>query len=136
MSKFKFKFFFLIFFPTSLIIVRGLAFLGYPPQTLAGLSPLSCPLKLFLGLNCPTCGLTRSLVYAWNGDYGISLRYHFGGIGILVLALMCYGLLLANQQANLIYYWQSIKSKPVSRVFFIVIIFLYSFWGFFLKSNI
>ena len=38
-----------------------------------------CPLKMLTGLPCPGCGITKSLVYFYEGDLQKSLYYHILG---------------------------------------------------------
>jgi hypothetical protein len=43
-----------------------------------------CPLKMLTGFPCPSCGITKSLVYFYEGDIQKSLYYHI--LGPLVIA--------------------------------------------------
>ncbi|WP_395051704.1 DUF2752 domain-containing protein [Flavobacterium sp.] len=45
-----------------------------------------CPLKMLTGFPCPGCGITKSLVYFYEGDLQKSLYYHI--LGPLVI-LFC-----------------------------------------------
>jgi len=38
-----------------------------------------CPLKMLTGFPCPGCGITKSLVYFYEGDLQKSLYYHLLG---------------------------------------------------------
>jgi hypothetical protein len=38
-----------------------------------------CPLKMLTGFPCPGCGITKSLVYFYEGDLQKSLYYHILG---------------------------------------------------------
>jgi hypothetical protein len=52
-----------------------------------------CPFKMLTGFPCPGCGITKSMVYFYEGDLYKSLSYHilgpfaivFSGIAIMVL---------------------------------------------------
>lgn len=46
-----------------------------------------CLLKAWTGLSCPTCGLTRAVCHALQGDWGASLGLHPAGI-LVVVALV------------------------------------------------
>jgi len=54
-----------------------------------------CPMKMLTGLPCPGCGITKSLVFAYQGDIYKSLSYHIFGfpaifaciIAIIVLSI-------------------------------------------------
>ena len=75
-------------------LVTMLAFLLQvrPDQRVAlrGLSrfplPHVCASRVWLGVDCPTCGLTRSLIYLARGDWRGSVRAH--RLGWLVAALI------------------------------------------------
>jgi hypothetical protein len=43
-----------------------------------------CPLKMLTGFPCPSCGITKSLVYFYEGNLQKSLYYHI--LGPLVIA--------------------------------------------------
>lgn len=45
-----------------------------------------CGMKIFTGLPCPGCGMTRSIVHLCRGDLAASLRFHPLGI-VLAAAL-------------------------------------------------
>jgi hypothetical protein len=46
--------------------------------------PLKCPLKLFLGITCPTCGLGRSVILFLAGQIRPSFDAHFLGPIVVV----------------------------------------------------
>lgn len=49
-----------------------------------------CPFKMLTGLPCPGCGITKSMVYFYEGDILKSLSYHILGplvIGFCVLTI-------------------------------------------------
>ena len=46
-----------------------------------------CVLKTLTGLSCPTCGLTRAVCHALQGDWAASLGFHPAGI-LVVVSLM------------------------------------------------
>lgn len=49
-----------------------------------------CPLKMLSGFPCPGCGITKSLVYFYEGDIYKSLYYHILGpfvIGFCVVTI-------------------------------------------------
>mgnify|MGYP001824672890 CR=1 FL=1 len=54
--------------------------------------PTVCRFKALTGLDCPTCGLTRSVVSLAHGDTRASMRWHPAGplfvLGALVLAAL------------------------------------------------
>lgn len=62
--------------------------------------PQLCPFKLILGLPCPGCGMTRSVVTLLHGDPAASLYFHPLG---LPLVLFLVGLALVDGWA----WWRS-----------------------------
>ena len=54
-----------------------------------------CPFKLLTGLPCPGCGITKSIIFLYQGDIMKSLTYHIFGplvilfcvVSVLVLSL-------------------------------------------------
>lgn len=46
-----------------------------------------CPFQALLHFPSPTCGLTRSLLAFWRGDWQQSLAYHAFGIPLILLSL-------------------------------------------------
>ena len=51
-----------------------------------------CPLDAFLGIPCPTCGLTRAVTAALHGDMAMAFYYHplWPVIPVAVLLLILY----------------------------------------------
>lgn len=47
-----------------------------------------CPLKLISGYPCPGCGITKSLVYFYEGDIQKSLYYHILGPFVVLFCLI------------------------------------------------
>jgi hypothetical protein len=61
----------------------------------------ACPIKQFLGIPCPGCGLTTAADLLLHGDISASLRAHaFAGVFLVVLAGMCVALLLPQEQRS------------------------------------
>ncbi|MBM4285701.1 MAG: DUF2752 domain-containing protein [Deltaproteobacteria bacterium] len=51
-------------------------------------SPPGCLAKKMIGKECPSCGLTRSIVALYNGDWELSDSYHRGGKIIVVFIFL------------------------------------------------
>jgi hypothetical protein len=49
--------------------------------------PFACPIQYFMGMPCPLCGLTQSLIATVQGDLGLAFSYHWFG-PVLVLGCM------------------------------------------------
>jgi uncharacterized membrane protein len=47
-----------------------------------------CPLKMLTGFPCPGCGITKSLVYFYEGDLQKSLYYHIFGPLVIVFCIV------------------------------------------------
>ena len=50
-----------------------------------------CPLKMLTGFPCPGCGITKSLVYFYDGDLQKSMYYHIFGplvVGFCILTIV------------------------------------------------
>jgi hypothetical protein len=76
--------FFLIIFPLLLIAFNDV-------NKLSGEQSF-CPFKLLSGFPCPGCGITKSLVFLYLGEWRQSIRFHFFGpllvFGILFMSLI------------------------------------------------
>lgn len=46
-----------------------------------------CPSKMLTGFPCPGCGITKSLVYLYEGDLLKSIAFHLFGPVVLVLSV-------------------------------------------------
>ncbi len=47
-----------------------------------------CPLKMLSGFPCPGCGITKSLVYFYEGDLQKSLYYHILGPFVIAFCVV------------------------------------------------
>jgi len=47
-----------------------------------------CPFKMLTGFPCPGCGITKSLVYFYEGDIYKSISYHILGPFVIAFALI------------------------------------------------
>lgn len=46
-----------------------------------------CAVRFFLGIECPGCGLTRSMLSLIRGDFSESIQFHPMGILIALVAI-------------------------------------------------
>ena len=47
-----------------------------------------CPFKMLTGFPCPGCGITKSLVYFYEGDIYKSLYYHILGPFVIFFCII------------------------------------------------
>lgn len=47
-----------------------------------------CPFKMTTGFPCPGCGITKSLVYLYQGDFYKSISYHVLGPFVIAFCLL------------------------------------------------
>jgi len=79
-----------------LIVIAVAPFLVEIPESgignrVVGVHPPICFVRAHTGEQCPGCGLTRSVVALYNGDWALSRSYHPAGavvVGVL-LAELC-----------------------------------------------
>lgn len=45
-----------------------------------------CPFKMMTGFPCPGCGITKSLVYCYQGEFHKSISYHVLGPFVLLFS--------------------------------------------------
>jgi hypothetical protein len=73
--------------PTGLAIT-GAALL-HAGLTLAGLPGWTCPIRAYLGIPCPGCGLSRAITALLQGDWQTSLTLHaFAPLFLIALILI------------------------------------------------
>lgn len=73
--------------PTSLAIT-GAAVL-HAGLTLAGLPGWTCPIRTYLGIPCPGCGLSRATAALLHGDWQTSFTFHaFAPLFLMALILI------------------------------------------------
>lgn len=101
-------------------------------DAVAALSPLGCPLKRFFDIFCPTCGLTRSLLYTLTGQWATAWRFHFMG-PILVFVILLYS--LSAPLCNARIRWLKNNYAKQTRLLFYSLVCIYSVWGFLLRDH-
>lgn len=47
-----------------------------------------CPFKMLSGFPCPSCGITKSLVYCYHGDLYQSMHYHIFGPFVILFCII------------------------------------------------
>jgi hypothetical protein len=81
----------------SLALARGLASASPAAVHVAGRElPVVCPSRLLFGVNCPGCGMTRSVLLTLGGDLSGALNVNPAGpFFVAALILLALQLLLA-----------------------------------------
>ena len=99
--------------------------------------PLKCPLSYFFGIQCPTCGLGRSLIYAWSGNFHLSLHYHFLGTLIYFSSyIFFFWFLFKYELKKEVPLILLIEQKTISlfqqipKTLWIILVIIYTVWGF------
>jgi hypothetical protein len=77
----------IVFRPATLAVIALGVGTAMPLSWLSG-GPSLCPFKVFTGLPCPGCGLTRSAVAFLDGDLSTSLYFHPLGAPIVIAAVL------------------------------------------------
>lgn len=61
--------------------------------------PLKCPLRFLFGIECPTCGLGRSLVFAFSFQFERAHQYHLLGSPLFALMTVLIFILVIQSMA-------------------------------------
>lgn len=73
-----------------------------------------CPIKMLTGFPCPSCGITKSIVYFYQGDLLTSLSYHILGPAVVFLCLFTIVLLLIEIKTKKEYFNQYFYSRKTA----------------------
>jgi hypothetical protein len=73
-----------------------------------------CPLKMLTGFPCPGCGITKSLVYFYEGDIYKSLYYHILGPLVIVFCVVTIVVLSAELITKKEYFNQLLFNKKLA----------------------
>jgi hypothetical protein len=63
-----------------------------------------CPFKLLTGFPCPGCGITKSLIFLYQGDLVKSIHYHILGIPLVLFCIVIIVLLSINIITRKLYF--------------------------------
>ena len=95
-----------------------------------------CPLKMLTGFPCPGCGITKSLVYFYEGDLSKSLYYHLFGPLVIAFCMATIIVLSVELITKKEYFKQLLFSKKTA---YALALFLASYHFiriiFFIKNN-
>jgi len=73
-----------------------------------------CPLKMLSGFPCPGCGITKSLVYFYEGDIYKSLYYHILGPFVIVFCIATIVVLSTELITQKEYFTQLLFNKKLA----------------------
>jgi hypothetical protein len=73
-----------------------------------------CPFKMLTGFPCPSCGITKSIVYFYEGNVFKSISYHILGPAVVFFCLMVIVLLSVELKTQKDYFKQYIYSKKLA----------------------
>ncbi len=83
-----------------------------------------CPFKLLTGLPCPGCGITKSLIFFYQGDWSNSFHYHLLGpfvVFFCVFLLVLMPIEIINQQD----YFRGILFNKTLAYFLAILLIVY-----------
>lgn len=81
-----------------------------------------CPFKMLTGFPCPGCGITKSLVYLYEGDLVKSFSYHIFGPFAFLFCLATVGLLSAEIITKKDYFNAVFYSKKLAYVLGVILV--------------
>ena len=73
-----------------------------------------CPLKMLSGFPCPGCGITKSMVYFYEGDIYKSLYYHILGPFVIVFCILTIAVLSTELITKKEYFNQLLFNKKLA----------------------
>ena len=73
-----------------------------------------CPFKLLTGFPCPGCGITKSLVFFYEGDIHKSFSYHILGPFVIAFALLTIIVLSAELVTKKEYFTKWLYSRKLA----------------------
>lgn len=73
-----------------------------------------CPIKMLTGFPCPSCGITKSIVYFYKGNMAESFSYHILGPVVVVFCFLVIGLLSVELVTKKQYFQKYIYSRKLA----------------------
>lgn len=73
-----------------------------------------CPIKMLTGFPCPSCGITKSIVYFYKGNIVESISYHILGPIVVVICFLIIGLLSFELITKKEYFNEYIYSRKLA----------------------
>lgn len=81
-----------------------------------------CPFKMLTGFPCPGCGITKSLVYLYEGDLSKSFYYHLFGPFVFLFCFAVIGILSIEIITNKEYFNNIFYSKKLAYALGLILI--------------
>ncbi|MBS1509787.1 MAG: DUF2752 domain-containing protein [Bacteroidetes bacterium] len=75
-----------------------------------------CPFKMLTGFPCPGCGITKSLVYCYAGDFSKSVHYHILGPFVIAFCIITIAVLLTEIFTGKEYFKSWLYNKKLAYV--------------------
>mgnify|MGYP003623781376 FL=1 len=75
-----------------------------------------CPHKMLIGLPCPGCGITKSLIFFYKGDIMTSLSYHVLGPFVIILSFIVIAVLTTEIVTQREYFNTVLYSKRLAYI--------------------
>ena len=73
-----------------------------------------CPFKLLTGFPCPGCGITKSLIFFYEGDFLKSIYYHLFGPFTFLFCIIAIVVLTAELVTKKEYFQKILYSKKLA----------------------
>lgn len=73
-----------------------------------------CPFKLITGFPCPGCGITKSLIFLYEGDFLKSIYYHLFGPLTFIFCIIAIFVLTAELVTKKEYFQNILYSKKLA----------------------
>ena len=83
-----------------------------------------CPLKATTGFPCPSCGITKSIVYFYDGNIIKSLSYHLFGPLLVGFCLFVIVILAIELKTQKVYFRKWILNRK-SAYYLVAVLFVY-----------
>ena len=73
-----------------------------------------CPFKMLTGFPCPGCGITKSLVYFYEGNILKSVSYHILGPFVIVFCIITIAVLITELKTGKEYFNSMLYNKKMA----------------------
>ena len=84
---------------------------------------IPCPTKYFFGIECPGCGMQRSIIELLKGDILESIKLYPPLIPLLIL----FAILVVNLKVNSVAWQKTLKYSFIANVVIILVNYVFKF---------